>query len=244
MKSKEKILSLISSVTLLSILLMPVKTHAALQANGSGASQKTINDWLSSVREMEAQGGTLGLTGSSSLTEVAGSDGKVANSNNLDIHMEKNTEYGAMAILSASNYGKSTPVHETANGLQTTTGNKSGVYITLNKEWVSAVPENLGTGNAGLPIENFKKAVGKYKNIYPLGYVAKAGDAITETKNWHTTGGTWNWLSGNWNISALVRAYSGSIFSYYGGNSSGSGTEAYVTAGNYSRAVIVLGSGF
>lgn len=237
MKSKEKILSLISSVMLLSILLMPVKTHAALQANGSGASQKTINDWLSSVREMEAQGGTLGLTGSSSLTEVAGSDGKVANSNNLDIHMEKNTEYGAMAILSASSYGKSTPVHETSDGsLSTTTGNKSGVYMFSNTEWVAA-------GTNELELTNFKSAVRKYKNIYEVEYKAKAGDAIMETNNWHTTGEGWYWL-GNTNHSGLMRALSGSIFSFDGRGGNSSGYGAYYTNSWHSRAVIVLGNGF
>ena len=48
--------------------------------------------------------------------------------------MEKNTEYGAMAILSASSYGNQSKIESGG----TTTGNKSGVYINLNKEWVSA----------------------------------------------------------------------------------------------------------
>lgn len=239
MKSKEKILSLVSCGALLAMLLMPVKTHAALQANGSEATPKTINDWLSSVREMEAQGGTLGLTGSADLT------GNDSNPNNLDIHMQKNTEYGAMAILSASSYGKSTPVHETANGLQTTTGNKSGVYITLNGEWVAA-------GVTSISVANFKEAKARYKNIYTTAESSvKSGDAMTETKNWHTTGGTWKWLSAisgrDASTSGMRRAVNGSLFSYDGYNQYNSGGNDGDSCFNkkwYSRAVIVLGNGF
>ena len=54
-----------------------------------------------------------------------------SNNPNLDIHMEKNTEYGAMAILSASAYGNQNVIGDG----ETTTGNKSGVYMKLNKEW-------------------------------------------------------------------------------------------------------------
>lgn len=239
MKSKEKILSLVSCGALLAMLLMPVKTHAAVQANGSGATPKTINDWLSSVREMEAQGGTLGLTGSADLT------GNDSTPNNLDIHMQKNTEYGAMAILSASSYGKSTPVHETSDGsLSTTTGNKSGVYMTLNTEWVAAGCDTLGTS-----VNNFKNASIKYKNVYNLTYVAKAGDAITETNNWHTTSNSNAWFGdrSNGGVSGLIRAIPNSIFSYYGtGAYSYNGVEAaaHYSKTYQSRAVIVLGNGF
>ena len=116
--------------------------------------------------------------------------------------MEKNTEYGAMAILSASSYGNQSKIE---NG-GTTTGNKSGVYINLNKEWVSA-------GNI-TELGAYRNANGKYKNVYTTSDIAKNGDAISETAGWHGSGAS-TWIETNFS-SGLLRAYSGSIFSYYG----------------------------
>ena len=120
-------------------------------------------------------------------------------SNNLDVHMEKNTEYGALAILSASDYGN--PNH-IADG-DTTTGNATGVVMKINGELVAA--------GKVLNATNYKNANEKYKNIYNgvlsrqsgdrknltfvgtyvkasdngSGYDFRRGDAITETEGWH-----------------------------------------------------------
>lgn len=234
MKTKEKLLSIISVGVLLTILLAPTISNAALQANGNGSSKKSIDGWMSSIRTMEAQGGTLGLTGSASLNQVPGEDGKVANSNNLDIHMQKNTEYGAMAILSASSYGKSTPVHVTTDGsLSTTTGNKSGVYMTLNKEWVAAGTLSDTT--------TYKNANLKYRNPYTVaGKEKRKGDATLECSGWHNTGTSVSakWFSVNSGY-GLLRAFSGSVFSFCSGTEL---SEAYYKSGYASRAVVVLGS--
>lgn len=165
MKTKAK---LIGCIIVLSVIMMyiPTRSKAGLQANGESVKQDSINNWLLNVRQMESSGGTLGLTDSINQTDLTSS---AETSNNLDIHMEKNTEYGAMAILSASSYGKPDKV----NDGETTTGNKSGIYININKEWVAA----------GNPlITNYKNAKERYKNIYSENYVEKYGDAVL---NWH-----------------------------------------------------------
>lgn len=236
MKKTEEILVLMLFAIIL--LAIPTISQAALQANGSGASIKTVDDWMSSIRQMEAQGGTLGLTGSASLKQQPGEDGKVADSNNLDIHMQKNTEYGAMVILSASSYGKSTPVHKTDDGtLSTTTGNKSGVYMSLNKEWVAA-----GTISNS---STYKNASLKYKNPYTTTKSSLPGDATIECSGWHDTKITnYNsaWINGN-DRYGFLRAYSGSsIFSFFGNQNVGS-SEAVYTNPHTSRAVVVLGTG-
>ena len=226
MKVKEKFLLSIIVISTICLIVSPIKSKAALQANSNPGKTDTIQSWLINIRKMEATGGTLGLTGgvNANLTSSA--------VNNLDIHMEKNTEYGAMAILSASAYGNQKKI---ADG-QTTTGNKSGIYIKLNKEWVAAGAIGLGD-----QASNFKNAVGKYKNIYTTTYAAKAGDAITETKGWHGSTES-QWLT--WNTSGLRRSYSGSLFSYYGFNTNFSGSDADYMLVCSSRAVIVVGSGF
>ena len=224
MKVKKKILLSIIGISTICLILNPIKSKAALQANGNGNSTATINDWLINIRKIEAIGGTLGL--------AAGINGNLTDSgetNNIDIHMQKNTEYGAMAILSASAYGNQKKI---ADG-ETTTGNKSGIYIALNKEWVSAGLNDLSS-------TNFKNALGKYKNIYTATYVAKVGDAITETNGWHGSGAS-RWINNS--NTGVIRAYSGSLFSYF----AGAGDTSGIALNNRvysSRAVIVVGNGF
>lgn len=236
MRAKEKILTILIGTTWLLAILIPVKSNAALQANGSGNSTKNLEQWISTVRYMESQGETLGLTGDVSLNQQLGEDGKIAISNNLDIHMQKNTEYGAMTILSASNYGKSTPVHVTDNGsLATTTGNKSGVYMSINKEWVAA-----GTRISDSTI--YKNADIKYKNVYARNSdKGITGDATLECRNWH---GSSNLRMPDTDYgSGLLRAYAGSIFSYYGGDNSTANHHygAHFSVSYVSRAVVVIG---
>lgn len=231
MKLKNKILILIVMIFTMCMMIMPNNVHAALQANGSTSKTDTIGNWLLNIRQMEATGGTLGLTDTINTTSLVSS---ATTSNNLDIHMEKNTEYGAMAILSASAYGNQNVI---ANG-ETTTGNKTGVYMTFNNEWTAAGGENY--------IDAFTNANSKYKNVYPTResnkYVFRSGDAIEETSGWH--GGTAIWLDSS--NAFLLRAYSGSsIFSYYGhADSWAGGTPAYYTRAWSTRAVIVIGNGF
>ena len=144
--------------------------------------------------------------------------------------MEKNTEYGAMAILSASSYGNQSKIE---NG-GTTTGNKSGVYINLNKEWVSA-------GNI-TELGAYRNANGKYKNVYTTSYIAKNGDAISETAGWHGSGAS-NWMNKDTEC-GLLRAYSGSIFSYCGYSDYNMIKDGYYTKPWSTRACIVVGTGF
>ena len=153
---------------------------------------------------MESLGGTFGLNANIDGTTLLDS----GDSNNFDSHMELNTEYGAMAILSASPYGNPAKIE---NG-GTTTGNSTGVVMNLNSELVSAGTISYSS--------IYKNADGRYKNAYTTEYVAKKGDTIKETEGWHGSKSS-EWLScyhysTNVNSSVLTRAYEGSIFSYYG----------------------------
>lgn len=111
------------------LLILPLKSHAALQSNPSthyGASyKKTPVQWMSQIRQMEAANNAMGLTEvfNSDLTTKDGTE-----SNNIDVHMMRNTEYGAIAILAVSGYGNPTTMQ--ASGVKSTTGNVTGVYYT------------------------------------------------------------------------------------------------------------------
>lgn len=229
MKIKNKILTIMVTGVALSALIMPNKSNAALQSNGGTPATKGLPAWMLQIRQMQEIGGTLGRTDSVNTTNLT------SGATDLDIHMEKNTEYGAMAILSASAYGNPNKIN---NG-ETTTGNSTGIVINLNGEWVSA--GNL-TG-----IEIYTNAKGRYKNLYTTSYVAKKGDAISETEGWHGSKNVNVWLSSyngpefaNSSV-GLRRGYSKSIFSYYGYAHMNRESNVYYTYA--SRACIVVGTG-
>ena len=165
------------------------------------------------------------------LSDAINATDLTSSNKNLDVHMEKNTEFGAMAILSASSYGNKNKITSGA----TTTGNASGIVMNINKEWVAS--------GAGLSQSTYaKNAKTRYINndyTTTAGGKYHVGDAL-DIGAWH--GGTGN----NWIVSygdyGFVRAYSGSIFSYCGYS------NGYDYAGNIaknwaSRAAIVVGSG-
>ena len=184
------------------------------------------------VRQMEQLGGAMGLTETLNDNLTSSSD-----SNNIDVHMQKNTEYGALAILSASSYGNPNKVEDG----ETTTGNATGVVMNLNGEWVA--------GGATLSsAKNYYNAVQRYKNIYEGTYVAKSGDAIQETYEWHNASIAAKWAGDLFEYYAgIVRSWEGSIFSYsaYTVNTGPSGMQGIAMYSNkhYTRAVVVSGQG-
>ena len=237
-KIKEKLLISIIVVGLICIFT-PLKINAALQSNGGTPATKDVNGWITQIRQMQASGGALGLT------DTIGADLTSTNTN-LDIHMQKNTEYGAMVLLSASSYGNPEKIE---NG-GTTTGNATGVYMNINKERVAA-------GMANTVATSMKNAAGRYKNQYTAPtYTEKIGDAVAGVGGWHGSGST-TWISSRANnvdtmlYACLLRSYSGSIFSYYGysydatvtGDSDTFRRDAHHAKPWASRAVVVVGSG-
>ena len=244
MKSRRKMLLAILIISIVSIMLKVNYSKAALQSNGGSPATKDINGWITQVRQMQATGGTLGLTDSINGTNLT------SGNKNLDIHMQKNTEYGAMAILSASSYGNPNKITDG----QTTTGNATGVVMKINKEWVAA-------GRSNIAAASMRNAAGRYKNQYTApNYTEKSGDAIATIGGWHGSGST-TWISCYANDgtsilrSGLLRTYAGSIFSYngYGYASHAGGMHSSDNASErrdadyrkawYSRAAVVVGSG-
>ena len=204
------------------VLLGTGSSKAVLQSNGNDGATYNLSDWMMNVRKMEELGGAMGLSENvdSNLTSSNGS-------NNIDVHMQKNTEYGALAILSASSYGNPGKV----NDGETTTGNATGVVMKFNNEWTAASLEGgLDTYSA------------RYRNYYTQNYVAKRGDAITETKGWHGSNSSW-YLHQSPKTVGFVRGNAG-IFSYrvYYEGFFGS-TFSSINNRYHSRAVVVQGDG-
>ena len=209
MSKRRKMSITIFMIMMVGIFTLSTKVEAALQANGGTPVTANLNDWIKAVRQMQATGGTLGLTDTIN-TNLTSSN------KNMDIHMQKNTEYGAMAILSASAYGNPNKI----TGGQTTTGNASGIQIKLNEEWVAA-------GRSDTYIGNMKSASGRYWNNYGTGNGSnsKNGDAMAETDGWHgSTDNSWlrhicRGVRGTDTPHAecaFVRARSSGLFGFYG----------------------------
>lgn len=240
MKIKEKLL--ISAIGIASILLIvnPIKSSAALQANGKWIKGDVIDNWILNIRKMEETGGTLGLTDRINTTNLSST---ASESNNLDIHLQKNTEFGAMAILSASSYGNQNKILP-GDGIirsKSTTGNMSGVFQTIRGEIVSAAH------NENLFSATFTNANSKYKNIYNVTsdviHDTKLGDAMDETKGWHSSSGDmWVYSDRHYGVFyGFVRGYNNtndsttSIFSFH---------KTTATIPFAARAVLVIGNGF
>ena len=220
MKEKTKVKLLALAIMLVTMTLMPVgQVKAALQANPNTqyTKQDSATNWISNFRKMETAGGAMGLneTISTDLTSSSGSNG-------IDVHMMKTTEYGAIAILSASGYGNPS----NAQAITSTTGNETGVMLNTNNwEWTAG----------GLQGSIFSGVNSRYFDTYTSSQAsARVGDALgsSTTTNpgaagWHKASGS-SWVDSSYPY--FVRG-GGGIFSFYYGN------------GLYGRGVVVCGAG-
>ena len=118
---------------IVAILTLSTVSFANLQSRPDRTRlvSQTANQFFIKARNMEAPGGVLGKQ--ASIDQETG--GEASSSNNIDAHMCKNTEYGAAAILSVSQYGYSEKVPET-----------SGIYNASNNTYTLG---DSTTGAAG-----------------------------------------------------------------------------------------------
>ena len=221
-KSKKVIVLIIFILFFLSI---SGESRAALQSNPNTYYTKADSapNWIINFRNMETTGQAMGLTESINGTSLA----PTSSSNGIDVHMMKTTEYGAIAILSASGYGNPQTIQ--SSGLRTTTGNKTGIYYALTTWEYSA---NCIQGSSYFPGVD-----GRYYSAYTMSLTsAKVGDALgnASTPNpgclgWHSAPYA-NWYGGWY---SEVHGY-GSIFTY---------SYCSYTDGYYCRGVAVCGTG-
>lgn len=234
MKNKKTI-TLILAIAML-ILFTP-RAKAVYQMSPNKESKKTsLNEFMYKTRQMEANGGVMGLEEAGRAIKEGGALLATTASNNIDVHMTKNTEFGACVILSASQkYGKQGTGadcyidSETSTGIATTTGNKYGVYQMAssgNWEWTAGGGKTsyYNSGSKAIPYN------ARYYNIYdPL--TEKAGDATTSMARWKGSG-TANFVDES---VAFGRGYVGAFsFSNYGSSNTS----------HVGRASAVCGSGF
>lgn len=117
---KTKLLKQILIILVILLILNIGEVNASLQSNPNTQYTKTNtrDNWMIDFRQMEIVGETMGLSETLNSDLTASSE-----SNQIDVHMIRTTEYGATAILSASAYGNP----DNSNTMTTTTGNDTGV---------------------------------------------------------------------------------------------------------------------
>ncbi len=198
--------------------------QAALQSNPNTQYNKkdTLSDWMTLMRQMEASDGAMGLS------ETIETDLTPSTSNGIDVHCMKTTEYGAIAILSASAYGN--PSNDQA--ITTTTGNNTGIILDT-AQWEMTASSLSSSGITGINA--------RYYDLYTTDEnSAKRGDALGSEAT--TNPGCTGWHSASRSVWAVSFIYNfkrgnGGIFSY----STQQGSQA--SRSDYARAVAVCGTG-
>ncbi len=218
----KKILAVISIIFLLIITLIG-KSKASLQANPNTHYKKsdTPANWMKNIRNMEKLGEAMGLNETLNTDLTSSSE-----SNNIDVHFMRSTEYGAIAILSASGYGNPQILKQST--IKTTTGNKTGVYFSGEYwEWV------LG-GLETIPAGGHSRYYDTYTSIQDSARVGDAlGNATTSNPGcagWHSASNA-HWVAGS--SPYFLHGYGG-VFSF---------NSSYANSGNYTRGVAVCGTG-
>lgn len=221
LKNKKFVLCIILVVLFLSV---SGESRAALQSNPSTYYTKGdgANNWVGNIRSMETTGQAMGLNETINGTTLA----PTSASNGIDVHMMKTTEYGAIAILSASGYGNPQTIQTSA--VRTTTGNKTGIYYSLGNWEFSA---------GGLQGYAFPGIDARYYNTYTTSISsARVGDSLGNASV--ANPGCYGWHSAPYAIWLASNYYyvhsPGSIFTY---------SYANYTDGYFARGVAVCGSG-
>ena len=172
---------------IIAILAFPTTSNASLQSrpNATSLINKSADEFFLLCRQMETSSGPLGLNAT-----IEVQDDKVvetSNSNGIDVHMIKNTEYGTAAMLAASAYGNC-PQGFSGNINDSTTQNESGIMqMAVGKyEYVAGIYNEYESET-----KYIHYADARYKNVYDSKVAADAyipGDATYETSGWRVAG--------------------------------------------------------
>lgn len=216
----------LSIIVVLAILFMHKNVYAVGgQASGTSSSlyYKNVSYFFELIRAMETSTGTLGKNSNINTDTYVDNSG-----NGIDCHLEKNTEYGTITLLAASEYGNATSTDSASTGLGST-----GVFQ-MNNGYSEYVANTYSSEKDGTPTTNdyngaLTRADSRYVNKYYGSKHSITGDGLIETDG---AGGSTNFVSSSYPV--FCRG-SGGLFGY-------SYYDAYWNDRS-ARAVVVCGSG-
>ena len=230
----RKIITLIM-LSLVAVILLSSEVQANYQSVPTGSSKSAAaTEWITGIRQMESSGNGMGLKETiDTKTGLA-----TTTANNIDVHLLKNTEYGAILLLGASDYGKQgTSIDNRrmdkgnvsgTDAQASTTGNKYGIYeIGYYNMTISSNNDYEWTAGGGTGF--LSGIASRYINRYTTSdSSARAGDATVETKNWHGSSYA-GWLNGTNN--GFIRGNYGAFSFYSNGGASSHRARAGVVVG-------------
>lgn len=192
-------------IVVLAILFIHKNVYAVGgQASGtSSLYEPHVSYFFELIRAMETSTGTLGKSSNiNSETTYVDSSG-----NGIDCHLEKNTEYGTITLLAASEYGNATSTDNASTGLGST-----GVFQMCNGQ-CEYVANTYSSEKDGTPTTNnyngaLTRADSRYVNKYYGSKHSITGDGLIETDG---AGGSTSFVSSYSPV--IFRGYSG-LFGY------------------------------
>lgn len=217
----------LSIIVVLAILFMHKNVYAVGgQASGTSSLYcKNVSYFFELIRAMETSTGTLGKSSNINTDTYVDNSG-----NGIDCHLEKNTEYGTITLLAASEYGNATSTNSASTGLGST-----GVFQMSNGNYECVANTYSSEKDGTLTTNNYNGALtradSRYVNKYYGSKHSITGDGLIETDG--AGGGYTDFVTSNGPV--FYRGLGG-LFGYscYGG-------EDYNP--RMARAVVVCGSG-
>lgn len=233
-------------VAILLIFNLTINSHANVQSvsngTGRGLIDTTSSQFFALIRQMESSTGPMGLN-----AEINSSTGEETNqSNGIDVHMIKNTEWGAVTLLMDSDFGAKAAGTGTslAENVRSTTGNATGVYEMYSGwEYVAGMYDgtyesppsyranlyNRIHDGANLKPSKYVNAYSNPTDVYTDYSGQKPGDTTGETARWKSASGA-SFVSSDGPV--FARGGSGAFgFGRYGGGTSSYGSRAAVVCG-------------
>ena len=234
----------ILSIFFVVIIALTISSEAAYQSrpNFSSLVNTTTNSFFENIRKMESAEGPMGLNAEFRVSDTEVTE--TSSSNNIDVHMIKNSEWGAAVLLAASGYGAGRD--DDAGTWTTGPNNYTGIYGMGNSNWEYTASYCQKGGSTTTSSASYRSILHSYQGTkYVDQYVNRnnqatadydtftviKGDAIIDTMNLHSG----NKVLVTSDLPVFVRGVGG-VFAFYRnyGNSLSVST---------SRAVAVCGAG-
>ena len=181
------------------IIAFTINSEAAYQSrpNFSSLVNTTTNSFFENIRKMESADGPMGLNAEFTVSDTEVKE--TSASNNIDVHMIKNSEWGAAVLLASSGYGAG---RDDDAGIWTTgPNNYTGIYGMGNSNWEYTASYCQKGGSTITGSTNYRSLLHSYQGTkYVDQYVNKnnqatadydsftviKGDAIINVMNLHS----------------------------------------------------------
>lgn len=221
---KQKLKKIIIAAIIVSLNIASEGIYAMVESRPGETplNNITANEMFIRGRRVEQDGEALGLTA------VVDQFGNEPISNNIDVHMMKNTEWGAVAYLAQSIYGKgtdnsivstgsytgggNTPTAYLSNTNKSTTLNAYGVYGMVSGYETYVAAHNPAYSHANM-LTIFNARV-RYKDVYTTTDTSDIpGGATLETYNWYGQNRS-DYRKFGTSYIMITRGYNSGLFTY------------------------------